>query len=178
MRAFLGLSPDPKTKLAIEAWRNKALPQFNAPVPAPNFHVTLAFLGQVTPKHLDTITTEISMMQAISEFDVTLDQVGYWPKPKAFWLGSESPDERHVNLAKQVNKIANVAGLHLPKQTYVPHLTLARKCTENPPAPLLAPNFTFRAKALHLFESVSSSHGVAYHIRQSWPLKMAFSFNG
>ncbi|MCF2948780.1 RNA 2',3'-cyclic phosphodiesterase [Paraglaciecola aquimarina] len=177
MRAFLGLSPDAKTKLAIDAWRHKSLPQFNAPVPAANFHVTLAFLGQVTAKHLDSINTEIENMPDIAEFDVTLDQVGYWPKPKAFWLGCQNSAEQHKQLAKQLHKIAKIAGLNLPKHPYIPHLTLARKCNENPPAPLIQPNFNWRAKEFHLYESVSSSHGVAYHIRQSWPLKMSFSFN-
>jgi 2'-5' RNA ligase len=55
MRAFLGLSPDVKTKLAIELWRNKAFPCFYAPVPAANFHITLAFLGQISPKQLDAL---------------------------------------------------------------------------------------------------------------------------
>lgn len=177
MRAFLGLSLEPSTILAIEAWRNKALSQFNAPVPATNFHVTLAFLGQITPKQLDVLHSEIENMPEIPEFDVTLDQIGYWPKPKAFWLGCQKTAEQHIQLAKQLHKIANLAGLHMSKQEYVAHVTLARKCSENPPAPLLPPEFSWRAKEFHLYESVSSKHGVAYHIRQSWPLKMAFSFN-
>ncbi|WP_158972295.1 RNA 2',3'-cyclic phosphodiesterase [Paraglaciecola sp. L3A3] len=177
MRAFLGLSLDGKTKLAIEAWRNKALPNFNTPVPAVNFHVTLAFLGQVTAKNLDALTSQIATMPEVSEFSVSLNHMGYWAKPKACWLGCDNTHQAHLQLASQLNKIAKTSGLIIPKQDYVPHLTLARKCTLNPPAPLIEPDFSWQAKEFHLFESVSSPHGVAYHIRLSWPLKMAFSFN-
>lgn len=176
MRAFFGLSPDPTTKLAIEAWRNKAFPNFDSPVAAANFHVTLAFLGQVLPKHLDHMFGLIDTMPAIKEFSVTLDHLGYWSKPKALWLGCEQTQPAHIILAKQLNKIAKTAGLTMPKDEYIAHLTLARKCKANPPAPLIAPHFTWQASHFHLFESVSGPHGVSYIIRQSWPLQKRFAF--
>lgn len=176
MRAFFGLSPDPSTKLAIEAWRNKAFPDFDSPVVAANFHVTLAFLGQVLPKNLDQMYGLIESMPAIREFDVTLDHLGYWSKPKALWLGCEHAAPEHVSLAKQLNKIAKSTGLNMRKEEYIAHLTLARKCKVNPPAPLITPLFTWQASQFHLFESVSGPHGVTYIIRQSWPLEKRFAF--
>ncbi len=176
MRAFFGISPEPQTKLAIQAWRDKSLPAFNAPVPAANFHITLAFLGQITDRQLDLISNQIEEHPPWSEFSICLDQVGYWPKPKAFWLGCSDAHPAHLTLAVQLHKLARKAGLPLPKQEYVAHLTLARKCSENPPAPLIAPDFSWQAQQFHLFESVSSSHGVAYHIRHSWPLEKVFAW--
>ena len=87
MRAFFGLSPDIKTKLAIEGWRNKVFPHFDAPVPAANFHVTLAFLGKISPKQLDALCESVNQIDQIHAFDVSLNQIGYWSKPKALWLG-------------------------------------------------------------------------------------------
>ena len=40
MRAFFALTPPGTTKLAIEAWRDKAFPRFYSPVKASNFHIT------------------------------------------------------------------------------------------------------------------------------------------
>lgn len=176
MRAFLGLSPDPQTKLAIQAWRDKTLPAFNAPVPAANFHVTLAFLGQVTEKQLDSICSQIEQQDPFPEFKVNLDHVGYWSKPKAFWLGSKHTQAHHLNLASQLQKIARQGGIFLSKQDYVAHLTLAQKCVTNPPTPLIDPQFSWHNSEFHLFESVSSAHGVAYHIRHSWPLAKRFAW--
>lgn len=176
MRAFFGLSPDSSTKLAIQAWRNKALPDFDYPVVPANFHITLAFLGQILPKHVDQMQTSIDAMPAIKEFNVTLDHIGYWAKPKALWLGCEQTQAAHLSLAKQLTKIAKSAGLSMRKEDYIAHLTLARKCKVNPPAPLIAPKFTWRASHFHLFESVSGPRGVTYIIRQSWPLQKGFAF--
>lgn len=176
MRAFFGLSPDAETKLAIEAWRNKAFPKFDAPVPATNFHVTLAFLGQISPKQLDALCEDVEQISEIHIFDVTLNRVGYWSKPKALWVGCEETQNEHLQLSKRLHQIANSAGLQLPKQDYVAHLTLARKCSVNPPAPLIEPRFNWQNTEFHLYESVSGKKGVSYQIRKSWPLVPRFTF--
>ena len=170
MRAFFGLSPDANTKLAIQAWRNKAYPDLDAPVPAANFHVTLAFLGNVSVKQLDTIISLVDEMPSVTAFDVSLNLLGYWPKPKAFWLGSQQTANEHLILSKQLHEIANKSGLLLQERDYVAHLTLARKCTVSPPAPTIPANFQWHNDKFHLFESKSSPKGVYYPILQSWPM--------
>ncbi len=176
MRAFLGLSPDSNTKLAIEAWREKALPGFNHPVPAANFHVTLCFLGELNDKQYEVMAQGIEQISDIKAFSVHLNTLGYWPKPKAFWLGCDAPEPSHLNLVKRLTSIARQSKISIPKQAYKAHLTLARKCVENPPAALIAPDFLWQAKAFHLFESVSTRQGVRYQIRESWPLARVFSW--
>jgi 2'-5' RNA ligase len=175
MRAFFGLSPNVKTKLAIEAWRNNACSHFYATVPAANFHVTLTFLGQVSPKQLDALCEGVDQITEIQTFDVSLNQVGYWSKPKALWLGCKETQDEHLKLVKNLSQIANSIGLPIPKQDYVAHLTLARKCTVNPPAPLIEPEFTWRNAEFHLYESVSGNTRVHYQIRHTWQLAALFS---
>jgi len=176
MRAFFGLSPDIKTKLAIEVWRNKAFPHFDAPVPSINFHVTLAFLGQISPKQLDALCESVNQIDQIHAFEVSLNQVGYWSKPKALWLGCKNTQDSHRQLAKILSKISHSVGLQLPKQDYIAHLTLARKCLVSPPAALIEPTFSWYNAEFHLYESVSGKKGVSYHIRQTWPLARLFAF--
>ena len=170
MRAFFGLSPNAETTLAIEDWRNKAFPDLHAPVPAANFHVTLAFLGNVSVEQLDTINYLIEEMPRSIAFNVSLNKLGYWSKPKAFWLGCQQTANEHLILAKQVHEIANMSGLLLQQQDYVAHLTLARKCKIKPPAPLVAANFHWHVDQFHLFESKSTPQGVCYPILKSWSL--------
>lgn len=171
MRAFLGLSPNAETKLAIQAWRNATFPDLHAPVPAANFHVTLAFLGNVSVEQLATINHLIDDMPSVAAFNVSLNLLGYWSKPKAFWLGCQQTAPEHITLAKLIHEIANQSSLQLQQQEYVAHLTLARKCKVKPPAPIAAANFQWHVDQFHLFESKSTAHGVYYHIQQSWPLQ-------
>jgi 2'-5' RNA ligase len=170
MRAFLGLEPSPQTKLAIQAWRNKALPTFEHPVAAANFHITLAFLGQISTQQQDKLEELINNLADISAFNVELDIVGYWPKPKALWLGCNNTTKQHQQLVNKLNTCAQQAGISLQKRPYQAHLTLVRKCTANPPAPLLPPNFGWQSQTFHLFESVSSPYGIVYPIRNTWKL--------
>jgi 2'-5' RNA ligase len=102
-----------------------------------------------------------------------LDILGYWPKPKALWLGCSQPEKLHLYLVKTLTSVARSANIVMQKRDYQAHLTLLRKCSSNPPAPLLAPDFTWRACAFHLYESVSTANGVSYVIKKTWRLPPA-----
>jgi 2'-5' RNA ligase len=176
MRLFFALEPSRQDKLAIEHWRIKALPGFDRPVPAANFHITLAFLGQTTSSQLDAIMQEVDSVSLPPAFAVHLTDVGYWPKPKALWLGCEQIAASHSVLASALNKAGLSAGLGLQKRDYLAHLTLVRKCQENPPAPVIKPSFIMDFGEFHLFESVSTIKGVKYQRLTSWQLSPAMHF--
>lgn len=170
MRYFLGLDPDAKTKLAIQAWREKALPEFERPVPVANFHVTSLFLGQLQEKYLDTLCRLIDELEQ-SAFSLHFDELGYWSKPKVLFLGCQQGVDEAILLADKLTHIAKKTGIQVQERSHVPHITLARKCPEHAPAPLIAPDFECRFEALHLFESVSGKQGVQYPIRHTWPFQ-------
>ena len=176
MRAFLGLEPDAETKLAIAAWRNKAFPTFEHPVPASNFHITLTFLGHISAPQQDKLEELLNNVNDTSAFKVELDLLGYWPKPKALWLGCTNTSQQHLQLVNKLNSCAQNAGISLQKRPYQAHLTLVRKCSDNPPAPLIPPNFSWQTQAFHLFESCSTTKGVVYNIRKTWQLSPRFAF--
>ena len=68
------------------------------PVPVQNYHLTLAFLGNVPaalyPRILDA-TAEI--VPPAGEF--SLDQFGYWPKSRILWLGASEPAAELAEMA-------------------------------------------------------------------------------
>ncbi len=169
MRYFLGFDLSLKTKLSIESWRNKALPSFSAPVPAKNFHITSVFLGQIEEQQLERLYVSIEQEQ-FPLFTLTLDQLGYWAKPKILWLGSTQTSTTAENINQKLTKISLQSGVQIHKQHYVPHVTLVRKSKTNPPSPLIAPNFECEIDQLHMFESVSTKNGVQYPIRRTWKL--------
>ncbi|MGY0562978.1 MAG: RNA 2',3'-cyclic phosphodiesterase [Paraglaciecola chathamensis] len=176
MRAFFALTPPPSSKLAIDAWREKAFPHFFSPVKASNLHITLAFLGEITENHLDALSQYVDSHLNMQCFSITLDYVGYWSKPKALWLGNTALPKEQLELVDCLQKAAATCGIKMQKRDYISHLTLARKCHENPPAALIEPNFMFLNTELTLYESVSSPHGVLYRPILSWPFSPRFSF--
>ncbi|WP_166423442.1 RNA 2',3'-cyclic phosphodiesterase [Paraglaciecola sp. 20A4] len=176
MRVFFALTPPPPTKLAIEAWREKAFPHFISPVKASNFHITLAFLGQISEPQLDTLSQYLDSQLNIKSFSLTLDYLGYWSKPKALWIGNTHVPKPQLDLVELLYKAAQNSGISVQKRDYISHLTLARKCHENPPAPLLEPSFTFKNSEVTLYQSVSTDHGVMYRPLAEWTFVPSFSF--
>ena len=170
MRCFFALEPDAASKLAIAAWRDKALPPFPTSVPAANFHITLAFLGQLARPQLDTLLQQVEQFSLPPQFFCSLNHVGYWAKPKILCLGVEQPPAPLTQLAKGVTHCAVASNLSMPKRRFMPHLTLVRNSKVAPPTPLYAPAFTLHFSQFHLFESVATRSGVAYAKLASWNL--------
>jgi 2'-5' RNA ligase len=177
MRAFFAIEPPAQIKLAIDSWREKALPTFLKPVPPANFHITLAFLGQVNEVQLDSLIQQSGALTSTPGFQLSLDHLGYWPKPKTLWLGCQQTAKQHVQLADQLTKISLRSAIEMQKREYIPHLTLVRKCAENPPAALIEPAFSFKVEEFHLFESVSTVSGVIYKRRFTWKLTPIMAIN-
>ena len=169
MRCFLGLDLEPKSKLAVEQWRDKSLPPFPHPVPAANFHITSVFLGNINNGQMDELCREIESC-SFDPVTLTLNKLGFWSKPKILWLGSESTSQPALAMADTLTGIAKRCGIQIQERKYVPHVTLVRKVGQNAPAPLFVPDITCHFDTLHLFESVSSHHGVHYASRAQWPL--------
>jgi RNA 2',3'-cyclic 3'-phosphodiesterase len=170
VRCFFAIEPDSKSKLAIAHWREKSFPAFSHPVPAANFHLTLVFLGQLTPGQFECLSTRVDELELPSVFTLQLNQLGYWPKPKALWLGAEKTPAAMEDLVLTLTSCAQGCKIPLQKRPYVPHLTLVRKCTDNPPAALIEPAFKLSFEQIHLFESISTVNGVVYQRRHSWSL--------
>ncbi|MEP4890443.1 MAG: RNA 2',3'-cyclic phosphodiesterase [Aliiglaciecola sp.] len=169
MRYFLGFDLDAKSKIALDDWRNKALPKFERAVPAKNFHITSVFLGQVKEQQLDHLCSAIQDSE-FHNFNLQINTLGYWSKPKILWLGGTQIPQQMLQINKRLTEFSQQAGLNIPIREYIPHVTLVRNAKSNPPAPLFAPDFELKIGQLHLFESVSGKNGVQYPIRQSWSL--------
>lgn len=81
MRLFFAIPLPPALQARIASWRDTlSLPRAAARVPAPNMHITLAFLGDVPPLDVPVLM-EIGARVANREErrgEVVLDRVGCW----------------------------------------------------------------------------------------------------
>ncbi|WP_334021572.1 RNA 2',3'-cyclic phosphodiesterase [Alteromonas sp. S015] len=198
MRSFIGLDLSTTEKLALDSWRQQALPEVMPrqwlknsatasrkhsrhqndnqglampyAVPAANFHITLCFLGEISHRQHEALIYELD--QLISEpFSLTLDTTGLWNGPKILFAAPKDTPKALSELAKFSRKAARKAAIEVENREYKPHVTMVRKATSTLPLPLYSPNIDMHVSAFHLFESISTPQGVTYPIRQSWPLK-------
>ncbi|MEW9797311.1 RNA 2',3'-cyclic phosphodiesterase [Alteromonas sp. CYL-A6] len=202
MRCFIGLDLSPTEKLSLDSWRQQALPEVlprvtegselspgrrkqrrgsqpQGPatpyaIPAANYHITLCFLGHITPSQHEQVIAALDNV-ACEPFALTLDTTGIWNGPKILFAAPTSPPPALMQLARDSRKAARQAGIEVEGREYRPHVTLIRKAGVTLPPPLYPPDCMVSAHAFHLFESVSAPSGVTYPIRHSWPLQAATS---
>lgn len=173
MRLFFALPVEASLALAIEHWRKQNIPLAQSPVPAANFHITLAFLGEVSANLLDALcrrAEEISHAPFAQPGQLHLDTMGYWPKPGILWIGPKHWPTRFGQLASALFPLGKTFGSHRGKQNFQPHVTLYRHC-ESPPQAIMPPDFLIHYSDLVLFESINGKSGVRYQECASWPLQ-------
>ncbi|ORM74865.1 2'-5' RNA ligase, partial [Pantoea deleyi] len=88
-RLFFALSLPDDMQQALVRWRADTFPAgAGVPVAAANLHLTLAFLGEVTPETSQRLQTLASRIVQPG-FDLDLDDAGHWPRPGVVWLGCQ-----------------------------------------------------------------------------------------
>ena len=173
MRVFFGLDPSGNCKRRIEDWRDRFVQADGRPVPAANFHITLAFVGDIDYGPLerlcDAVDTWMTRAQPTS-CEVTLDRVGYFAGPAIFWVGPTHIPDTLRALAQALQQRALSAGARRDTHEWVPHVTLYRRCVLPPPVPLTNPDFTLAFDHMTLFESRAGNSGVRYTPLAEWEL--------
>lgn len=137
-------------------------------VPAANYHLTIAFLGAVSPATLpDVVATARSVRFA--PFDIILQQAGCWQRSRIAWL---APAECPLALATLVDDLWNKLtglGLVLDSHQFRPHVTLARDSNALASVPQVPP-VHWRVQSFALLESTPGSAGPVYTVLEEFPV--------
>ncbi len=185
IRAFIALDipDDIKQRIAIEtAPLVRAAEDTVRWVTPENIHLTIKFLGDVSPNQLEllnhTLSTEAA---ALPPFNMEIGGLGCFPnprRPRVIWIGIQAP----ASLQHLVHTIENATGkIGYPpeEKTFSPHLTIGRvkPHAENTPAlrtlleNMNVPSFgTASVNAIHLFRSELKPGGAVYSLLFSAPL--------
>ncbi len=142
------------------------------------FHVTLAFLGEVTGPIASAVNEGLHGVRS-DPFPLNLAGVGHFPPrgtPKVLWVGVDGGEEL-LTLHERVKSRLKRLGVPLEERRYAPHVTLARLV--QPPLPELLQymegHMGFRAGPLpvtdfQLFSSVQGRGGAQHEVEASYPL--------
>lgn len=179
MRLFFALPLPASLQLEIDHWCTQSLPAQIERVPAKNYHLTLAFLGDVATSQLERLNQEAdqiltSILLTQSDRSIHIDQIGYFTRAQIFWVGPSVWPENLTRLAQKLQLLGARlnCGKGGPKsrQPYQPHISLIRHCTDAITAPD-RPRFTLMLEEVVLFESLQTRSGVHYQPIECWPLE-------
>lgn len=124
IRAFLAIDvPD-------EVRHRLSLLQYLLPLPNPvdaeNLHLTLSFLAEQPDHVLEAVHDALTALH-LPQFALTIKGVGLFggAKPRLVYAAVQ-PDDGLMRLQTKVETATRRAGVAIPSQRYVPHITLGR----------------------------------------------------
>ncbi|ABX41382.1 RNA 2',3'-cyclic phosphodiesterase [Lachnoclostridium phytofermentans] len=92
-----------------------------------NLHLTLAFLGEVDEKHLETLKNVINQLE-VSEFPINLSNMSAFHNGDELlpWIGIV-PNTKLQVLQQQLTEGLKASGFAHDEKKFTPHVTLGRK---------------------------------------------------
>jgi len=93
-----------------------------------NIHITMRFLGNITPPMVDKIFEEMKKVQFIS-FDVKIQSIGVFPHlryPRVVWVGITEGADQLRSISSQLDPRLRKLGFAPDSKGFSPHLTIAR----------------------------------------------------
>lgn len=151
-----------------------ALPAALKPVPVPNLHLTLRFLGQSSEAQARQLWALLSAA-SLPAFSVRLDELLCWSGPRVLCLAGAMTDPWLPQLDDIITQAAARAGYPPAQHPLHPHLTLARNAKLLPPSSVTVSALEVQPSELHLYQSVSTPDGVKYLILASLALANSYS---
>ncbi len=140
VRVFLALWPSDEVRHRIvNDMEAAAVASGGSPVPAVNYHVTLAFLGSVRQSSINDINRFLHDVR-FNHFTLRLDRTGFWSHSQLAWLG---PTVIPLELSALVDniwaKLESLGFLREQVREYLPHVTICRKANATLPMKLEEP---------------------------------------
>ena len=173
MRTFFGLELPADVAVQVADWRDRQPGVTGRAVPPANFHITLAFIGEIAPGPLERLCQAVDdwlEQGRVGTGELLLDRTGYWPRPGIYWLGPGNWPEPLSQMARKLRHLATSVGARRDRNPFQPHITLYPNCSTPPAAPATLPSIPLRYRDLTLFESRQGRSGVSYHPLQQWEL--------
>jgi 2'-5' RNA ligase len=134
-----------------------------------SLHVTLEFIGAVSPDQLARLHDAVATVRA-APFEMVLDRLGWWPHNGIFWAGCEEMPSRQCRLLAALSQVLQAAGFQPDSRQHVPHVTLVRQARCDGLPTLYAP-IRWRVGEFSLVESFLQPSGARYRELARWPLQ-------
>jgi 2'-5' RNA ligase len=164
LRLFFALWPDPNvTQQLTQMARQLNLESGGRPVDPKNYHVTLAFVGDVPDARL-AVLQQIGRSLRISRFAFKCDSIEFWRDSQVVVAAARAAPPGLLDLCAKLND-----AIGLPRERLRAHVTLARKVTQAPVPQAMSP-VAWQATHFSLIRSDTGGIESAYTVFDTWSL--------
>jgi 2'-5' RNA ligase len=132
-------------------------------VDAKNYHVTLAFLGEVAESRLAVLRQVGGSLQG-PRCTIALDSLEFWPQSQVVVAAAQETPPGLLGLWTELHDSTG-----LPRARLRAHVTLARKVAQPPVVQAMSP-ILWRATRFSLVRSETGGAESAYTVVDTWPL--------
>jgi len=169
VRLFFAAVPDAATRERI-AQAAAALPMGSQSrlVPRNNYHMTIAFIGEVDTSQVQTLL-HIGGSQRAAAFTLRFESYEYWPKPEVIVAAVRSTAPAMEGLWQHLHRDLAPHRWALNAKRLRPHVTLAKK-VPHAPAPQALSVFDWPVIQFCLMRSDTRGFEPAYTVVDTWPL--------
>ena len=168
-RLFFALWPDAEVRAALAAVASGCGHGRERVLVPENLHLTLAFLGNVTAGQRACMEAAATTVNGRS-FAMTLDRLGFWPRPRVLWAGVDAVPAALEELVADLNSALATCGYQPETRPFQAHVTLARKASRPPRQTTISP-IRWAVRDFCLAQSVSGERGSEYRVLGRWPLR-------
>jgi 2'-5' RNA ligase len=185
MRAFIGIGLPPDCRRAIadavSPFRARRLPV--SWTPEENLHLTLKFLGEISPGRVEEIGARLlAAAEDVPAFEFSVEGAGGFPSlsaPRVLWVGIREPLELVGKLQENMEDALSGAGFPREGRPFHPHITVGRVRDRLPPGWGEGYAGALSGKAFgvagvnsyRLYESRLSPGGATYAVLRDIPLQ-------
>ena len=164
MRLFFALWADPDVRRQFaHLARQLNLESRGRSVDPRNYHVTLAFVGEVSSPKL-AVLQQIGRSVRAPQFAFECDSIEFWREPQVVVAAARAAPPGLLDLWTNLNE-----AIGLPRERLHAHVTLARKVVQAPVQQAMSP-FYWSARSFSLVRSDTSGAHSVYTVVDTWPL--------
>ncbi len=130
-RYFIGipLPQEVKKKLKVQSWPGLSRYKDEKLVPQANWHLTLAFIGNLEESKVEELKSLLQVFQWGAPFKIGVRHFGAFPtmeEGRILYMGCEKGSDDITLLAQKVRRQLDDLGITYDDKPFVPHITLAR----------------------------------------------------
>jgi 2'-5' RNA ligase len=166
-RLFFALWPDPAIQKAMSQ-PLRALGHIRGrPVPKRNYHITLAFLGNVETEQLSCLCERAAGV-ACPPVSLNFDTLGQFRRSGILWLGCSETPASLLQLYHDLGQALIPCGFQPESRRFQSHVTLYRRFQGRLPDVAIRP-VRWEVEGFHLVLSESIDDGVRYQSIATFP---------